>query len=94
MDKISFIFIILFFFVGGAVSQPVIQLQEKVGESPMVTSSTTTSILQFALTNSGKVPCYLGQFLIPLILITLASVIKEREIRLGLPKFYLKTSDC
>lgn len=63
----------------------------------MATSSTTISILQFALINSGKRPGYLGQFLTPLILSTLAPVMKEGELRLAQPKFAENTksySDC
>lgn len=56
----------------------------------MATSSPTTSILQFALMNSGKVPCYLGQLLTPIILTTLAPILKEGEIRLAQAKFNRK----
>lgn len=55
----------------------------------MATSSTTTSILQLAFINSGKTPGYLGQFLTPLVLSTLALVMKE-ELRLAQPKFCRK----
>jgi len=61
-----------------------------MGETDMATSSTTISILQFALTNFGKIPGYLGQFLTPLILSTLAPVTKEGELRLAQPKFCRK----
>lgn len=70
---------------------------ENMGETATATSSITASILQFALINSGKIPGSFGQFLTPVILSTLAPVIKKGELRLAQPNFAENTRsyrDC